>query len=434
MIELMPEVPMAIDRREMLGMAALPLAMQAAPGLASLPAGSGNEAYWNGIAALYDRPADVIQLESGNWVAMARPVLEAYRQHIARVNRDTSYYARRGMNADLRAVHQRLAIQLGCAEDEIVFTRNATEALKAVIGGYNRLQPGDAVLHADLDYDSTRTAFASLARRHSAELIDIAIPEPATWQGVIDAYAAAFDAHPRIRLILLTHVSHRTGLILPVREIVALARARGIDAIVDAAHSIGQLDYRLPDLDADFVGFNLHKWIGAPLGVGLLYVRRERLSAIDPDPAELAETTGAAARVHTGTVDYAALLSVSDALDFGRSVGASAREARLRALRDRWVLATRDIDGLEILTPPDPRLHCAITSFRLRGRPSVAGNVEAAKLLLDRHGIFTVHRTGVARGACVRVTPALVNRMADVDRFAEALRDVVATLGGTPSA
>ncbi|WCT75245.1 aminotransferase class V-fold PLP-dependent enzyme [Sphingomonas naphthae] len=416
---------MTIDRRTLLNLAALPLVAGAARAFAAAPA-SCDEAYWRGVAAHYDRPDDAIQLENGNWGAMARPVLETYQSMIARVNRDTSYYARRSMGPDMRAMHQKLAGAMGVEPEELVLTRNATEALMALITGYNRLKAGDSVLYADLDYDSMQAGFDSLAARRGVQVVRITLPEPATRAALIEAYAAAFAANTRLRLVLLTHVSHRTGLVLPVAEIAALARARGIDCIVDAAHSFGQIDYRLPDLGADFIGVNVHKWVGAPLGVGAMIIRKGRVDAIDRAPAEPEDATGAKSRVHTGTVDFAALLTVPAALDFQASIGAAAREARLRALRDRWVTAVRDVDGLDILTPDDPTLHCAITSFRIRGRTSVADNMAVAQHLLDRHRIFTVHRTGPAKGACVRVTPALMNDMAEVDRFAVALRETVA--------
>src|SRR4029079_16615720 len=122
---------------------------------------------------------------------------------------------------------------------------------------YNRLKPGDAVLYADLDYDSMQASMESLARLRGVRVIQIALHEPATRQSLIDTYRAAFDTHPAIRMVLLTHLSHRTGLVLPIAEIVGMARERGIDALVDAAHSVGQLDFHLPDLKADFIGMNL---------------------------------------------------------------------------------------------------------------------------------------------------------------------------------
>ncbi|MEI9851496.1 MAG: aminotransferase class V-fold PLP-dependent enzyme [Sphingomonas sp.] len=422
---------MTIDRRTMLaGAAALPVGgsacAAAAAGEAHRPPGAPS---WEAVAANYDVVRDVIQLENGNWGMMARPVLDAYTSAVARVNRETSYYARRGMTGDLDAVRGRLAAALGVAPGEIAFTRNATEALKALIGGYNRLRPGDRLLLSDLDYDSMQAAFESLGRRQGAGVVRIALPEPATHQSLIDAYAAAFDADPRIRLALLTHLGHRTGLVIPVREIVALARSRGIDAIVDAAHSWGQLDFALPDLDADFVGLNLHKWAGAPLGVGALYIRQARVADIDMDIANAGpDPLTVESRVHTGTVDFAAQLSVPAALDFQQGIGAAPRAARLRHLRDRWAEALRGMDGLEVLTPADPRLHGGITSFRIRGLTSEGDNRRVAAMLLERYRIFTVPRTGVSRGACVRVTPALFTMDEDIDALAAALTRMIPQL------
>ena len=410
---------MDIDRRTLIGgAAALPLA---APAASAATAGD----YWEGIAREYDVTRAVIQLEHGNWGMMARPVLAAYRAHLERVNRDTSYYARRTMVPDLQAAQAALAAFMGVSVGEIAFTRNATEAMKALILQYNRLKPGDAVLYADLDYDSMQTSMESLARRRGVNVIMIALPEPATRQSLIDTYRTAFDANPNVKMVLLTHLSHRTGLVLPVAEIATMARERGIDAIVDAAHSVGQLDFRLPDLKSDFIGMNLHKWIGAPLGCGAIYVRRDRMSAIDPDPAENPKSRDILTKVHTGTPEYAAHLTVPAALAFQEKIGAARRAARLRALRDRWVSQVAGLPQVQIFTPEDPASHGAITSFRIRGRTSHEDNVALAKTLLDKHRIFTVHRDGLASGSCIRVTPALATRMSDCDALAAAIRSIV---------
>jgi len=410
---------MDIDRRTLIGgAAALPLA---APAASAATAGD----YWEGIAREYDVTRAVIQLEHGNWGMMARPVLAAYRAHLERVNRDTSYYARRTMVPDLQAAQAALAAFMGVSVGEIAFTRNATEAMKALILQYNRLKPGDAVLYADLDYDSMQTSMESLARRRGVNVIMIALPEPATRQSLIDTYRTAFDANPNVKMVLLTHLSHRTGLVLPVAEIATMARERGIDAIVDAAHSVGQLDFRLPDLKSDFIGMNLHKWIGAPLGCGAIYVRRDRMSAIDPDPAENPKSRDILTKVHTGTPEYAAHLTVPAALAFQEKIGAARRAARLRALRDRWVSQVAGLPQVQIFTPEDPASHGAITSFRIRGRTSHEDNVALAKTLLDKHRIFTVHRDGLASGSCIRVTPALATRMSDCDALTAAIRSIV---------
>lgn len=385
-----------------------------------------DEAYWSKIAAQYDVTGDVIQLENGNWGMMARPVLAQYERAVRRVNRETSYYGRRGMVPDLIAVRERVAVKMGVAPHEIAFTRNATEALKTLIGNYNRLRPGDAVLHADLDYDSMQACFDRLQHSRGVDVVRLALPEPASHQGLIDAYEAALKANSKIRLILLTHLSHRTGLVLPVKEIVEMARSRGVDAIVDAAHSWGQLELRPADLEADFIGFNLHKWWGAPLGVGVMYIRAEKLAAIDPDSANSPPFAGSShSRVHTGTVDFAAQLTVPAALDFQDGIGDVARAARLRYLRGLWAETLRGSKGLEILTPADPRLHGGMTSFRLTGRGSVQDNVAIARKLLDDHRIFVVHREGPAGGACIRVTPALLNGAADMAALEKAIRSIL---------
>jgi len=402
---------MEVDRRTLPTAGALPLASQ------SLETG------WDRIAEQYDVTRDVVQLEHGNWGMMARPVLAAYRQLTKRVNSDTSFYARRTMVADLDAVRARVAAALGVAPDEVALTRNATEALRALILGYNRLQPGDTVIYADLDYDSMQACVEALAARRGARLVKLTLPEPATYANLIATYTDAFAAHPGARLLLLTHLSHRTGLVLPVRAIADAARARGIDTIVDAAHSFGQLDFVLSDLGADFVGVNLHKWIGAPLGTGALHIRRDRIRDIDCDPAEGGADDGdIRTRVHIGTFDYAAHLTIPVALDFQAQIGGAARAARLHALRDRWAEALRGDERFEILTPADPRLSGAITSFRLRGKTSHDDNVGLARRLLEAHRIFTVHRDGLASGSCVRVTPALATRVEEVDRLVTALR------------
>ncbi len=416
-----------IDRRALLaGAAALPVAARAAMSFpAGAPRGPDDEARWRAVASFYDVNPDIIQLENGNWGIMSKPVMAAYKYNIERVNRDNSYYARRGFGADLDSIRARVATELGAAPDEIAFARNATEALRVLIQGYNRLKPGDAVLYADLDYDAMQGYMADLPARRGVTVVKISLPEPATRQALIDAYEQAFVANPRIRLVLLTHLSHRTGLALPLAEIVALAKSRGIDAIVDAAHSWGQLEAGTIAAGADFAGFNLHKWMGAPLGVGAFYIRKSRLDAIGADPGN-GTPPGAAAesRIHTGTVDMAAQLTVPTAFAFQEAVGAPNRIARLRWLRDRWAEELRGLPGLEILTPNDPTLHGGTTAFRIKGRTSVGDNIAIAKMLLDEFRIFSVHRTGVARGACIRVCPALFTSPQQVDALAQALRSL----------
>jgi selenocysteine lyase/cysteine desulfurase len=183
----------------------------------------------------------------------------------------------------------------------------------------------------------------------------------------------------------------------------------------------------LADLDADFVGLNLHKWLGAPIGVGAIYIKSSRLQDVDRMLLdEVAPATSINSRIHTGTANFAAYLSVPTALDFHSEVGGAEKAARLRFLRDRWVSKVRDSRGVDVLTPDDAGMTAAITSFRIHGRGTRAENQAVVQELMEKHKLFTVWRTGVAKGDCVRVTPALYNTPAEADRLAAALTSIAA--------
>jgi selenocysteine lyase/cysteine desulfurase len=264
-----------------------------------------------------------------------------------------------------------------------------------------------------------------LASRRGVRVARFVMPEPATRQNVLDTYAAALDGNPDVRMMLLTHCSHKTGLVVPVAEIIALARARGVDVLVDAAHSWGQVELTVAGLGADFVGFTLQKWIAGPVGLGAVYIRKGRLAAIDPMMGDEDNPPDSVlSRVHPGTVNFAAALTAPAALDFHDSIGAANKAARLRYLRDRWVAAVRGLRGVQILTPDDWDLAAGITSFRLNGGVTSDQNQRLIETLRDRYGLFTARRTGIARGDCVRVTPAVYNTPADVDRLAAAIKEL----------
>ncbi len=381
-----------------------------------------DEDYWAKVAAQYSVTPAITNIENGYWGIMAAPVMRAYQAHTERVNAENTYYARGAYAEDIAKIYQRLAAFLGVRPDELLLTRGASEALQILIGGYNKLTPGDAVLYADLDYSAMKSAMTWLADRRGVDVIKINLPEPATRKNIAQAYADAFDSHPTIRMMLLTHVNNLTGLIHPVKEITAAAKARGIDVILDSAHALGQIDFTLSDFDADFAGFNLHKWIGAPIGCGLLYIRKPRIRDIDRFMNEPGDEDDIRARAHTGTLNFAAHLTIPDALDFHEAIGINAKEARLRHLRNLWADAARTIDGVDILTPDDPDMVAAMTAFRFKNRASTEENNVIVRTLAEEHGIFTVRRTGPAAGDCVRVTPALYNSPADMAKLAPALK------------
>jgi isopenicillin-N epimerase len=415
--------------RDVLRLAAHPGRPLPAPPSGPPELGAQDEPYWREVAAQYAVTDAATNLEAGFWGMMAAPVLAAYHRHVDRVNRESSYFARREYPAIFGEVRQQVAAALGVDAGEIAFARNATEALQSIIGQYSRLRPGDTVLYADLDYPAMQMAMNALAARRGAAVATLDLPEPATHASLIAAYTAALDAHPRTRLLLLTHPSNKNGLMLPLRAITDLARARGVDTVVDAAHAFGQVPLSLADTGATFAGVNLHKWVGAPIGVAALYIRKDALDRIDRAHGDDGPLDRIDSRIHTGTTDFAAVMTVPDALDFQDRIGIPRKAARLRYLRDSWVGPARAIAGVDVITPDDAGLAGAIASFRLHGNGDRAYNAAVARRLLDEFGIFTVARSGLAKGDCVRVTPALYNTPADTAGLVRALRAVAATPG-----
>jgi len=436
---------MTLSRRTFLGstgVAGLALASaRCAPGgtgaspedLPSLdrPAGAAeqvaqDEAYWRRVAEHYRVSPAYTNLEAGYFGMMAAPVLAEFHRQVDRVNFESSHFARRSWGEAVGAVRERVARFLGAEPGEVAFTRNATEALQRLIVQYNRLKPGDQVMYADLDYDAMQMAMNALVELRGVSVVKFDLPEPASRENILAAYDTALRANPRVRLLLVTHLNNKTGLILPVREIVALARERGADTIVDAAHSFGQVDLTLGDLGADFVGLNLHKWLGAPIGAGVMYIKAGRLADMDRMLGDTGSLERIDSRMHTGTMNFATLLTVPAAIDFHEAVGSAHKAARVRYLRDQWVSAARGAPGIEILTPDDRELVAAISSFRLHGRGGRDENQAIVRELYERYRLLTVWRTGVARGDCVRVTPALYNTPDDAERLAAALRELAA--------
>lgn len=423
----LPAAAVSAPSREMLALArdraGTPLP---APPQGALELVAQDEAYWREIAAQYAITDQTTNLEAGYWGMMSAPVLAAYHRNVDRVNRENSYFARREFPALSQMARTRTANALGVSAGEIAFARNATEALQAMIGQYNRLQVGDVVMYADLDYPAMQMAMNALAAKRGASVATLDIPEPATREHILAAYTRALDAHPRTRLLLLTYPSNKTGLMPPVRELVALAKARGVDTVLDAAHAFGQVPLSLAEIGAPFAGVNLHKWIGSPIGVAALYIHRDALDRIDRAHGDDGPLERIDSRIHTGTTDFAAVMTVPDALDFQERIGIPRKAARVRYLRDLWVSPARAIAGVDILVPDEAGLAGAITSFRLRGDGSRAGNAGVARTLLDEFGIFTVARSGLAKGDCVRVTPALYSTPADAAKLVAALRVMAA--------
>lgn len=389
----------------------------------SLDAVARDEAYWAKVAAQYAVTDEVINLEAGYFGIMAAPVLAAYHRHLDQVNRESSFFARRKYGQHFEAARNAVAQFVGAKPTELVLSRGATEALQALIVQYKPVGAGDTVMYSDLDYNAMQWSMNALAASRGAKVATFNIPEPASRANVLEAYTKALDANPRTKLLLLTHCNNKTGLIIPVAEITKLAKARGADVVVDAAHSFGQVPLTMDTLGADFVGLNLHKWIGAPVGAGAMYIRDGRLDAIDRMHAdESAPLSRIESRLHTGTTNFATVMAIPDAIAFQQKIGMAQKGARLRYLRDTWVRGVRGVAGVDVLTPDEAGMVGALTSFRLKGKTDRASNERVVNELLEKHRIFTYWRTGVSGGDCVRVTPTLFNSVKQVEMLAGALK------------
>lgn len=419
---------MQVSRRDAMMLAG---AAAAVPAGAALPTGMiapDDEAGWARIAALYPAMAGpVTQLEHGYWGNMALSVAEAHRAIVERLNRDTSLYARRAMRKDQAVAKARAAQAMGVQPEEIGFCRNAAEALQALISQFTGVGEGDAILWSDSDYETSHNAMRSLAKSRRAKGVMIALPRAPTRENVIAAYAEAIKATPRLKFVLLTHGTHKTGMVVPVAEIAALAKAAGAMVLVDCAQSFRTRPFLIPDFGADFVVLNFHKWVGAPVGVAGFWIRPGAAPMIAAAAAEPdAKPEDVQAKVHLGTLDFAPQLTLPAALDFqDRVLPLPMKLARLQWLRNRWVQPLRGLSGLEIMLGDDPATFGAITGFRIAGHTSTADNIAITDTLFNDYRIMTVHRVGLAAGGCVRVTPGLFTKASDCDRLVAALKDLV---------
>jgi selenocysteine lyase/cysteine desulfurase len=379
------------------------------------------------FADRYDIDRSVINLDAAYYGPMTRSVAARYRANGAWVNRHNAVFLRSALpgpsrDARLQPAADAVAGLIGARPEEVALCAGGTEALYGLITNFAPLQAGDAAIMADIDYDEMQHAMRWLAKVRGAHLVMFDLPEPHSTANILAAYERVLRETPRARLLLLTHLSNRNGVVLPVREITAMARARGVDVILDAAQSVGQLPINVDDLGVDFMGFSLHKWIAAPLGTGGIFIRAERLSSVAPwlgnairDPDDIR------ARVPTGTIDYAARLTVPDAIAEHHALG-EAKLSHVTALRNRWTDAARDVEGLTIVHPQEPERVAAIGAFRLPGQRDWAQAQAAQRRFTENHGVLIVAKRGLASGPVLRVTPALFNSEDDIDRLVTAIR------------
>jgi len=408
------------DRRVFLGGAAVAVAGGASAAKASADA--------TNFAERYDVDRSIVNLDAAYYGAMTRTTAAAYRAHGEWVNRHNALFLRSalpGMARDerLQSATNAVASLIGAREGEVALCGGGTEALYGLIVNYRRLSAEDAVLVADVDYDEMQHAMAYRAASRGVRLVRMNVPEPATTANILSSYDTALKRNPAVKLVLLTHVSNRNGLVMPVREIADMARRHGADVILDSAQAVGLLPVAVDALGVDFMGFSLHKWVAAPLGTGGIYIRTSRLADISPWLGNhIRPDDDIRARMPTGTVDFAARLTVPHAIEEHRAHGPERKLAHLTRMRARWEEALRDVSGVTIMHPDDPDRVAVIGAFRLPGQRSWADAQRAQKVLLDKHRVLVVAKQGLASGPVLRVTPALFNTNGEIDRMIAAVR------------
>jgi selenocysteine lyase/cysteine desulfurase len=379
---------------------------------------AADEEFWMLLRGKYRLKPEYINLEHGFYSMQSADVLEAFIEQVREVNYQASYYMRTTRDADKMAARDQLAGLAGVAPDELIITRNTTESLDTVISGFD-WKPGDHAVMAAQDYGAMLDHFALQARRFGMTNTVITLPnDPRSDDELVQLYAQAIT--PKTRLLLLSHVVNITGQILPVRRIADMAHARGVQVAVDGAHAFAQLDFRIPDTGADYYAASLHKWLGVPLGAGILYVRRERIAALWPLFGESAfPDTDIRKLNHTGTHPVHTDLTIQHAIAFHASIGTPRKEARLRLLQQYWTSRVRGAQNIVLNTPSAPSRACGIANVGVVGMAPAA----LAKTLLERYRIWTVaiDRPNV-RG--VRITPNLYTTTAELDALVRALTEI----------
>jgi selenocysteine lyase/cysteine desulfurase len=373
-----------------------------------------NESYWNQIADAFALDKRNLNLNSGWTSPSPRVVTEAYLRY-RRQEDATAYTMWQTLEPQAETIRAGLADLFGCSSDEIAITRNASESLQILLFGID-LRPGDEVIATTQDYPRMLTALRQREMREGPVLKLVKIPlHPKHPSDIVAAFESAIT--PATRLILVSHQVNTTGQILPVREICALAHSEGIEAVVDGAHSFAQFEFRRDDLQCDFFGSSLHKWMYAPKGAGLLYVKKEKIASVWALMASDDKNRNDIRKFEEiGTQSSATRLSIGEALLFHEAIGPQRKEERLRYLTTYWRSRLELNDRISFNTPSDPSLFCAIGNFSIDG----ADPEKVSAHLMEKHRIIT---TPVVHDefSGVRITPNIFTSIDRLELFCDAV-------------
>ena len=380
---------------------------------------AANEGFWREIQQAFTVDRSIINLNNGGVSPSPRVVQEAMRRDLEYSNEAPTYTMWRILEPQVEGVRRGLASAFGCDPEEMAITRNASEALENCIFGLN-LKAGDEVLTTTHDYPRMLTSWRQRERRDGIKLkmIPFTAPPP-SMDDLYERFERAIT--PRTKVILVCHITNLTGQIFPVRRICRLGRERGIEVIVDGAHAFAHFPFKQADLDCDYYGTSLHKWLLAPHGTGFLYVKKSKIKGLWPlMAADIKQDEDIRKFEEIGTHPAANHNAIAEALTFHNGIGIERKAARLRFLKNRWARRLEQIQAVRILTPYDPAQSCGLANFRVDG-------IDSGKLgshLWDRYRI-NVTPIGQEEGRGIRVTPNVYTTLDEIDVFCEAVEKAI---------
>ena len=384
-----------------------------------------DEDYWSVIQNSFTVTRGIVNLNNGGVSPSPRIVTEALVRYIWQQEDATAYTMWQLLEPQSETIRTGLAEIFGCDREEIAITRNASESLEILLMGMD-FKPGDEILTTTQDYPRMLTTLRQRELRERLVLKLVKIPIPPK---DVSEITAAFEKGitNRTKLILISHQVNVTGQITPVKAVCEMARAKGIETIVDGAHSFAQFDFKQKDLACDYFGTSLHKWLYAPKGTGLLYVKRDKIEKLWPlMAAETKQVKDIRKFEEVGTHSAAPRLAIGEAMLFHHSMGGKRKEARLRYLSRYWMNRLKDVPKVRFNTSFDPNQSCAIANVEIVGLDPVA----IGTYLFAKHRIFTtpiLHEE--FKG--IRITPNVYTTLGELDRFCNVMEQIARN--GLPS-
>ena len=380
---------------------------------------AADENYWREIQQAFTLDRTIINLNNGYTCPSPRVVHEALKRYLDISNQAPIQYMWNLLEPNIETVRRKLAAEAGCDPEEIAITRNASEGLQISQLGID-LKPGDEVVTTNQDYGRMLDTWDQRARRDKIKVTKISFPVPTTNLSELTSRIEQ-AVTPRTKVIHFCHVTNLTGQLFPVRDIARMARSRGIQTIVDGAHAFAHFPFKLRDLEMDYYGTSLHKWLLAPVGTGFLYVRRENIEKLWPlTPAAESKSKDIRKFEEVGTHPAANHNAIAEALAFHQGIGVERRAARMRYLTDRWADRLEKHPRVKILTSRQPNQSWGLANISLQG----IDMSKAQETLWSKYRIITV-AIKHAEYQGLRITPNIYTTLEEIDTFGDAIEDLL---------